>query len=91
MKALRWLLFSATLLSASCASTPSQRDATWLPQEARASPQQHVVVTVHNDASIAAQGVGSTPRGMAPLPHTPPAGRRAMKRAPSPESTNCMR
>lgn len=56
-----WLLL-APLLSG-CVSAPAANDAAWFPQEARANPAQHVVVTVRNGASVPALGVGSTPRG----------------------------
>jgi hypothetical protein len=54
----------ALIVMCGCASAPAARDsANRFPEDARANPGRHVVVTVRNGDNGPAMGVGSTPRG----------------------------
>jgi len=55
-------------LLAGCTSAPAKQNARWFPDDARANPTKHVVVTVRNGVNAAALGVGSTPRGYGSVP-----------------------
>lgn len=63
MKPFRALQVLVSVLALSGCVTQTATQANWFPEEARANPARHVVVTVHNGANGAALGVGSTPRG----------------------------
>jgi hypothetical protein len=57
------LLAALGALSAACASQPASVSTPPLPAQARADPQNFLVVTVRNDLQSGAARAGSTPRG----------------------------